>query len=47
MPAIGGHHSKTTLATSSDAVFLHQSLDPLFAPRMPRLISFRRIHGQP
>src|SRR5579863_9374538 len=31
MLAIGGHHPETPLAASSNAVFLHQSLHPLFA----------------
>jgi hypothetical protein len=40
MPAIGGHHPETPLATSTNAVLLHQPLDPLFAHANPALEQF-------
>jgi hypothetical protein len=47
MPAVGRHHPETPLAASTDAVLLHESLNPLLADRMPRLTNSRQIRGQP
>ena len=56
MPAVGGHHPETPLTASTDAVFLHQPLDPLLAhpnaaldqfppdPRPPISSAMFRIH---